>query len=187
MSSRQTTVLELYDDDYELGLIIFETYHMIPNMNESNNKFYFSKDDVEIPKDSYEMWDINEFLKFRAILRKRPRRDALEIIDVVRGDNSNNDIDDDGEGGKYDNASQTTTRWNAKLDAPKINFDSIESLLGFLSKHILQSWRWHESNLSINIMNVNIIRVNRNVTAGAYSNGKDAHNKRIFAQHADEI
>ena len=53
-------------------------------MNESNNKFYFAKDDAEItiPKDSYEVRDINEFLKF-AILRKR--RDALETVDVVRG------------------------------------------------------------------------------------------------------
>jgi len=36
------------------------------------------------------MRDINEFLK-RAILQKRPRRDALETVDVVRGDNNNND------------------------------------------------------------------------------------------------
>jgi len=38
---------------------------MIPNVNESNNKFYFAKDDAEItiPKGSYEVRDINEFLK----------------------------------------------------------------------------------------------------------------------------
>ena len=40
--------IDLSDGDYELGLAIFETYHTIPNMNESNNKFYFTKDDVEI-------------------------------------------------------------------------------------------------------------------------------------------
>ncbi|KYQ48233.1 hypothetical protein ALC60_12728 [Trachymyrmex zeteki] len=92
--------------DYELGLIIFETYHTIPNVNESNNKFYFDKDDAEItiPEDSYEVRDINEFLK-RAILRSR--RDALETVDIVllRGGNSNSnninsntdDDDDDGE------------------------------------------------------------------------------------------
>ncbi|KYN17583.1 hypothetical protein ALC57_10126 [Trachymyrmex cornetzi] len=40
-----------------LGLAIFETYHTIPNVNESNNKFYFAKEDVEItiPKGSYEV------------------------------------------------------------------------------------------------------------------------------------
>jgi len=26
----------------------FETYNMIPNVNASNNKFYFDEDDVEI-------------------------------------------------------------------------------------------------------------------------------------------
>jgi len=35
-------VIDLNDGDYEFGLAIFETYHIIPNMNESNNKFYFS-------------------------------------------------------------------------------------------------------------------------------------------------
>jgi len=57
--------------------------------NESNNKFYFAKDDAEIiiPENLYEVWDINEYLK-RVILRKRPRRDAprLEIVNVVRGE-----------------------------------------------------------------------------------------------------
>jgi len=49
--------IKLCDDDYELSLMIFETYHMISNMNEWNNKFYFGKDDAEItiPKDSYEV------------------------------------------------------------------------------------------------------------------------------------
>jgi len=50
------------------------------------------------------MKDINEFLK-RAILRKRPHRDALETVDVIRGNNNNNnnnDTDDDNsEGGEY--------------------------------------------------------------------------------------
>jgi len=90
----------LSDGDYELDLAIFVTYHTIPNMNESNNKFYFTKDDVEIiiPKDSYEVRDINEFLK-RA-KRKRPHHDALETVDVVRGDN-NNDTDDDDDDDNY--------------------------------------------------------------------------------------
>ena len=38
----------LSDGDYELDLAIFVTYHTIPNVNESNNKFYFAKDDTEI-------------------------------------------------------------------------------------------------------------------------------------------
>jgi len=40
--------IDLSDDDYKLGLMNFETYNMIPNVNASNNKFYFDENDVEI-------------------------------------------------------------------------------------------------------------------------------------------
>jgi len=61
--------IDLSDDDYELGLMNFETYNTISNVNVSNNKFYFDQDDVEIPEGSYKLRSINEFLK-HAIPRK---------------------------------------------------------------------------------------------------------------------
>ena len=91
--------IDLSDGDYNLGLTIFETYHMIPNMNESNNKFYFTKDtEITIPEGSYEVRDINEFLK-HAILRKCP---ALETVNVMHDGNNHNDTDNDNSGsGEY--------------------------------------------------------------------------------------
>ncbi|KYN06060.1 hypothetical protein ALC62_03003 [Cyphomyrmex costatus] len=115
--------IDLSDDDYELGLTMF--YHTIPNVNDSNDKFYFGNDDEEItiPKE----------------LRANYNTMRCEIVCTFR-----------------------------------INFDkpnSIGSLLEF-SKRVLEPRKWHQS---VNIMTVDIVRVECNVTAGAYSNGNSAH------------
>jgi len=57
--------IDLSDDDYELGLMDFETYNTISNVNASNNKFYFDENNIEItiPERSYELHAINDFLK----------------------------------------------------------------------------------------------------------------------------
>ncbi|KMQ82645.1 hypothetical protein RF55_22283, partial [Lasius niger] len=57
--------VDLSDGEYELGLADFESYHTISNVNSTNNKFYFGKDDAEItiPEGSYELQAIHEFLK----------------------------------------------------------------------------------------------------------------------------
>ncbi|KYN01667.1 Putative nuclease HARBI1 [Cyphomyrmex costatus] len=57
--------IDLSDGDYELGQTMFETYHTIPNVNDSNDKFYFgnNNEEITIPKGLYELRAINEFLK----------------------------------------------------------------------------------------------------------------------------
>jgi len=89
----------------------------------------------------------------RAILRKRPYHDALETVDVVRGDNNNNnnnnDTDDDNsEDVEYPITLRANINYNTmKCEiryAYRINFgkpNSIGSLLGFSSKRILRPRR----------------------------------------------
>jgi len=81
--------VDLSDDDYELGLMNFETYNTISNVNALNNKFYFDENEVKItiPERSYELHDINDFLK-HAIPRKR-------LQHAVHDDKKRGIVDDD--------------------------------------------------------------------------------------------
>jgi len=77
--------IDLSDGDYKLGLMDFETYHMISNVNSSNNKFYFDKERIVIPEGSYEIRDINkclrQFYNFILMLRERKRKEDEVFID----------------------------------------------------------------------------------------------------------
>jgi len=127
--------IDLSDDDYELGLMNFETYNTISNVNASNNKFYFDENDVEIttPEGSYELYAINDFLK-HAIPRKRSQH---AVYDKERGI-VDDDVNEDFPIALH--ANNNTMKSEIKC-VYRINFskhNNIGSLLGFFSDCILQ-------------------------------------------------
>src|SRR6266566_9955703 len=55
--------IELGYGKWELGLVNFQTFNSIPNVDKTNNLFHYDDDKVmEIPTGSYEITDIAEFL-----------------------------------------------------------------------------------------------------------------------------
>jgi len=68
----------LSDHDYELDLTSFEIYYTILNVNSSNNKFYFDKDDKEIviPEGLYELW-YKQVSETRNLKQYHEKKDAL--------------------------------------------------------------------------------------------------------------
>lgn len=129
---------------YALGLVELLTFNSIPNIDESNNKFYVGEEIIILPTGSYEIEDIESFLQ-----------GALSHKDISLSLKPNN------------NTLRSTIECN-KI----INFepeDSIGSLLGF-AKRKLAACVLHSSDLPVKILKVNAIRVDCNITTGAYNN-----------------
>lgn len=134
---------------YVLGLVEFLTFNSIPNIYEGKNKFYIGDDIFTLPTGSYEIGDIEEYLQ-----------KELEGSDVKLSLKANNNT------------------LCAEVDSNKeIDFrssDSIGQLLGF-TPELLPPDETHTSDKAVEILSVNVVRVESNVTSGAYLNDQKVH------------
>lgn len=139
---------------YSCCLLDLYTYNSIPNIDEKNNKFYYSIDEKEpmqvivLPKGSYELNDIGDFL-----------RNELRKVEIPF----------------FFSANEKTMRFSIECDI-FIDFspsDSIGSVLGF-SKKIVNATKI-ESDFLVNVQRVNSIRIDCDLATGSYHNGKCTH------------
>lgn len=139
--------------NYVLGLVELLTFNSIPNIDKGNNKFYVGNQVIDIPTGSYEIKDIESYIQ-----------NSIEIGTVISIKPNNN-----------------TLRSVVKSNLP-INFkpiDSIGKLLGFTSQH-LAPHRAHTSDLPVAILKVNSVRIECNITSGAYINNQKVHTINEF-------
>ncbi|KYN18783.1 hypothetical protein ALC57_08897, partial [Trachymyrmex cornetzi] len=151
----------------------FETYNAIPNIISANNKFYFHTDDktITIPEGTYELSAITKYL-----------RAAIFHTFDTKGNNDDNNDDDYvfndyvGDNTHKDKILILRTNENTMKSeikcAYRVNFtkpNNIGSLLGYSQSHVIQPKKWYASDQPVNIMNITIIRIECNITSGAYT------------------
>lgn len=165
--SGTSSVLEAYyfppieltpNKNYTLGLVELLTFNSIPNIDVGNNKFYVGEKgkekEIVLPTGSYEIEDIESFLK-----------EALASKGISFSLKPNNN-----------------TLRSVIQCSHRINFqpqDSIGSLLGF-PRRTLTKDKTHSSDLPVTILKVNALRVECNITTGAYINEHKVHTIHEF-------
>lgn len=138
--------------EYECCLVDFHTYNSIPNVDVDNNLFHIGGDIIEIPVGSYELEDIVNFIQHK--YKKNNFEKNIEI-----------------------KANNKTFKVEISSSHDKIFFNharSIGKLFGFINQ-ILEPQTKHESKFPANILKVNVIQVQTNITTGAYVNNSPSH------------
>jgi len=146
----------LDDGKYEIGLMSLDTYNSIPNIDFSNNVFYFGESDFcFIPEGTYDVEAIFKYLQKQVHAR--------------------------GHGFTYEtnlNTFRTSIKCSVYIDFSKPN--SVGPILGF-HKRILEPNTKHFSDFVVNIFRVNLIDVQCNIANGSYTNGVPSHSIYAFS------
>lgn len=136
--------------EYAIGLTNFESFNVIPNIDEKNNKFYYGSNNqyVEIPTGSYEITDIADYLKSH-----------LHAEGVSLSIKANN------------NTLRSVVKCSEKVIFSE---NSIGKLLGFKNQEISAN-KSVSSDSPAEIIKVNALCIDCNIAAGSYFNGKPVH------------
>lgn len=140
--------------NYSLGLIEFLTFNSIPNITRENNLIVVGTQRIFLPTGSYEIEDIEKYLK-----------------EKLAGYNINFSLKPN------NNTLQSEIKCSEPIDLTQIN--SIGRLLGF-NQQIYPANIKHLSERPVSILKVNSVRIDCNITTGAYLNDKKSHTIHEF-------
>lgn len=141
------------EKQYYLGLADFETFMSIPNIDQNNNKVYIADKIITIPEGTYDIADIEKFIKIEI-------RNVFENEKIV-----------------FSLKPNTNTLKCHIFCNKEVNFlkeGSVGKLLGF-KERIINANVFDESDYVVNISKVNAICVDCNICVGSFNNGKPVH------------
>lgn len=138
-------------NEFMLGLISFQTFNTIPNINSNNNTIKIGNHIIVIPTGAYEISHLNNYIQ-----------------EQVKNLNFNCTFDLEGNVNTFDCI--LTCSHDVDLSSP----NSVASLLGF--DHVkLPANVVHVSTHPVNILKINTIKILCNLTTNSYENGYENH------------
>ena len=161
--SGKSSILEAYfypaielseKKNYVLGLVELLTFNSIPNIDERNKFYIKGEDPITIPVGSFEIDSIEEYLK-----------KELETKEITLELKANN------------NTLHSEINCSREIDFEPS--DSIGYMLGFAPKPLAANTT-HISVFPVRILKINSLRVECNITTGAYMNGQKVHTIHEF-------
>lgn len=139
--------------EYECGLIDFQSFHSIPNIDDSANKVYIGDKIIVIPTGTYEIEALCAFIK-----KNLPSTEEFSLL-------------------ANKNTLHCEISSSLKIDFTQEN--TIASLLGF-SSCILEANKFHTSSKPADVFKVNIVRIECDLISGSYFNCKSTHTLHEF-------
>lgn len=147
-------------NQYGLALLGFYSYNSIFNITERNNVFAYKKNvtgrsiKITIPSGAYEISDIEKVMI--TSLQTSAKDNDEKILSLEANNNT------------------LKCELKSKYFIDFSDEKSIGKMLGFKSE-VLKSGEKHESSSLVDIMKVRIIRIDCNITSGAYLNSQECH------------
>lgn len=146
----------LLEGSWEIGLVDFHTYNSIPNIDETNNAIGIGDHVIQMPVGTYEIEELNNFINSEL----RILRNSSSETTFIRISGNNNTM-------------------KCEIESESLDVDlslerSIAPLLGFQPR-FLPKGRKHISERSVDIVQVNDIRIECNIASGSFVNNKSSH------------
>lgn len=184
--------IDLSDGEYVCGLIDFVSSYSIPNVDETNNLFYYGYENLKSSSKKKKLMSENNEINQNVETQSKPIlkiERPLTCIQIPVGSYELNDLNNylqkqlNKEIVLKLEANKNTLQCEILCSQP-VNFskpNTIGSLLGFRRNEILKPNIVHESSSPADILKVKLIRIKCNIINGSYFNNQASHTIHEFA------